>query len=34
MGRAAAKQAPGEEPRPIIIKKVKKGVYGDRKSVV
>ena len=25
MGRAAAKQAPGEEPRPIIIKKVKKG---------
>ena len=25
MGRAAAKQASGEEPRPIIIKKVKKG---------
>jgi chemotaxis protein MotB len=25
MGRAAAKQAPGEEPRPIIIKKIKKG---------
>jgi chemotaxis protein MotB len=25
MGRAAAKQAPGAEPRPIIIKKVKKG---------
>jgi len=35
MGRAAAKQAPGEEPRPIIIKKVKKGGHahhgGSRK---
>jgi len=28
MGRAAAKQAEGEEPRPIIIKKIKKGRHG------
>ena len=28
MGRAAAKEAEGEQPRPIIIKKVKKGGHG------
>jgi chemotaxis protein MotB len=28
MGRAAAKQAEGEEPRPIIIRKIKKGGHG------